>query len=294
MTSPKDPRDEFYNDDFDKQRQPYPGVQKEMKQIPDCGEETYKGNGLLVGRKALVTGGDSGIGRAAAIAYAKEGADVAINYMEDEQADAEDVKKVIEAAGQNAYLFPGDLRDEAFARKVVHDAQEALGGLDTLVLNASMQQAVEKFSDLTTEHMTDTFTINVMAVVWQLQEAEKIMPEGSSIIITTSIQAFSPSPHIADYAMTKSAQANLIKSQAEHFMSKGIRLNGIAPGPIWTPIQISGGQLQEMLPEFGQDSLVGRAGQPVELAGTYVHLANSEASFTTGQIYGVTGGAPIN
>lgn len=294
MTSPKDPRNEFYTGDFDKQKQPYPGVQKEMEQIPDCGEETYKGTGRLSGRKALVTGGDSGIGRAAAIAYAKEGADVAINYMEEEQKDAEEVKKVIEDAGQKAYLFPGDLRDEKFARQLIHDANETLGGLDTLVLNASMQQAVEEFSDYTAEHLETTYKINVVAPVMQMQEAEKVMPQGSSIIITTSIQSFSPSAHIADYAMTKAAQTNLIKSQAQHFMDKGIRLNGVAPGPIWTPIQISGGQLQEALPEFGQDSYVGRAGQPVELAGTYVHLASDEASYTTGQVYGVTGGQPIN
>ena len=294
MTSPKDPRNEFYTGDFDKQKQPYPGVQKDMEQLPDCGEETYKGNGRLSGRKALVTGGDSGIGRAAAIAYAKEGADVAINYMAEEQKDAEEVKKVIEDAGQKAYLLPGDLRDEKFARQLIHDAKESLGGLDTLVLNASMQQAVEKFSDYTAEHLETTYKINVVAPVMQMQEAEKVMPEGSSIIITTSIQSFSPSAHIADYAMTKAAQTNLIKSQAQHFMDKGIRLNGVAPGPIWTPIQISGGQLQEFLPEFGKDSFVGRSGQPVELAGTYVHLASDESSYTTGQVYGVTGGAPIN
>lgn len=294
MTSPNDPRNEFYTGDYSKQKQPYPGVQKEMEQIPDCGEETYKGNGRLSGRKALVTGGDSGIGRAAAIAYAKEGADVAINYMEEEQSDAEEVKKVIEEAGQKAYLFPGDLREEEFARQLIHDAKDALGGLDILVLNASMQQAVEKFADYTAEHLETTYKINIVAPVLQMQEAEKIMPEGSSIIITTSIQSFSPSAHIADYAMTKAAQTNLIKSQAQHFMDKGIRLNGVAPGPIWTPIQISGGQLQEMLPEFGKDSYVGRAAQPVELAGTYVHLASGESSYTTGQVYGVTGGAPIN
>ena len=294
MTSLNDPRDKFYTGQFDKQKQPYPGVQKEMTQTPDCGEETYKGTGRLSGRKALVTGGDSGIGRGAAIAYAKEGADVAINYMKDEQADAEEVKKVIEEAGQKAHLFPGDLRDETFARQLIHDAAEALGGLDTLVLNASMQQAVENFSDYTSKHLEDTYKINVVTPVMQMQEAEKIMPAGSSIIITTSIQSFAPSAHIADYAMTKATQTNLIKSQTKHFMEKGIRLNGVAPGPIWTPLQISGGQLQDYLPEFGHDSYVGRAGQPVELAGTYVHLASEESSYTSGQVYGVTGGEPIN
>lgn len=294
MTSPKDPRSKFYTGDYDKQKQPYPGVQKNMELIPDCGEDSYKGNGRLSGRKALVTGGDSGIGRAAAIAYAKEGADVAINYMEDEKKDAEEVKTVIEDAGQKAYLLPGDLRDEKFARQLIHDANKALGGLDILVLNASMQQAVKAFSDYTAEHLETTYKINVVAPVMQMQEAEKIMPEGSSIIITTSVQSFSPSAHIADYAMTKAAQTNLIKSQAQNFMDKGIRLNGVAPGPIWTPIQTSGGQLQDMLPEFGKDSVVGRSGQPVELAGTYVHLASEESSYTTGQVYGVTGGEPIN
>lgn len=289
----KDPRTKFHHDGFNRQKQEYPGVQEEMDFVPDCGEESYKGSGKLEGLKALISGGDSGIGRAAAIAYAREGADVAITFLEDEMEDAEEVKQLIEDAGQNAYLIPGDLRDEQFARDVVTQAVEKLGALDILVLNAGMQQWQPELQDYTLEQLTDTFTVNVFAQIFMMQEAEQHMKPGGSIILTTSIQAFDPTDLLMDYAMTKSAQVSLIKSLMPGFAKKGLRINGVAPGPVWTALQISGGQPQEIIEKFGLASPLGRSGQPAELAAVYVLLASDEASFITGQVYGVTGGDPI-
>lgn len=291
--SNQDPRTKYHHGEFNKQKQPYPGVQGEMEPVPDCGEDSYEGSGKLTGLKALISGGDSGIGRAAAIAYAREGADVAITYLEDEQKDAEEVKQHIEDAGQKAVLIPGDLREESFARHVVKEAVAQLGGLDTLVLNAGLQQWEPELQDYTLKHLTDTFSVNIYAQVFMLQEAEKHLKPGASIIITTSVQAFDPTDLLMDYAMTKSAQVSLIKSLTPVFAEKGIRINGVAPGPIWTALQISGGQPQEKVKEFGLHSPLGRAGQPAELASTYVLLASEGASFSTGQVYGITGGEPI-
>ena len=289
----KDPRTKYHHDEFNKQKQPYPGEQHEMDLVPDCGEESYEGSGKLAGLKALISGGDSGIGRAAAIAYAREGADVAITYLEAEAEDAEAVKQLIEDAGRKAVLIPGDLREEDFARHVVKEAIAQLGGLDTLVLNAGLQQWEPELQDYTLKHLTDTFSVNIFAQVFMLQEAEKHLKPGSSVIITTSVQAFDQTDFLMDYAMTKSAQVSLIKSLTPGFADKGIRINGVAPGPIWTALQISGGQPQEKVKEFGLHSPLGRAGQPAELAATYVLLASEEASFSTGQVYGITGGSPI-
>ena len=232
MENLNNPKYKYFDDKFSKQEQPYPGVQNEMTPVPDCGEKSYKGSDRLTGRKALVTGGDSGIGRAAAIAYAKEGADVAISYLPDEESDAEEVKEVIESAGRKAVLLPGDLRDESFARQLVHDAAKELGGLDILVMNAGMQQYINDIKGLETKQLQDTFTINVFSNVWMLQEALDHLPEGGSVIITTSVQAFSPASILADYAMTKSAQVSFIISMAQELGQKGIRVNGVAPGPV--------------------------------------------------------------
>lgn len=294
MSELNNPKHKYYEDKFEKQEQEYPGIQSKMEPVPDCGEESYKGYNRLEGRKALVTGGDSGIGRAAAIAYAKEGADVAINYLPDEESDAQEVKSVIEAQGRKAVLLPGDLRDEDFTRNLVHDAAKALDGLDILVMNAGMQQYQKDIRDIKTEQLKDTFTINVFSNVWMLQEALDHLPEGGSVIITTSVQGFTPSDILADYAMTKTAQRSFIISMAQQLGEKGIRVNGVAPGPVWTPLQISGGQPPENIPEFGQTTPLERAGQPVELADTYVLLASDSGSYITGQIYGITGGMPIN
>lgn len=286
----KNPLKEYRTEGFPKQLQEYPGVQADMKPVPDCGETSYKGNNRLAGRKMLVTGGDSGIGRAAAIAYAREGADVAINYLPSEQKDAEEVAKYIQESGGKAVLLAGDLRDEEFCKQMVRDAYEALGGLDNLTLVAGKQVAKESIEDISTEQLEDTFKINVFSMFWTIKEALPLLPEGSTIITTSSIQAYQPSPTLLDYSSTKAAILAFTRSLAKQLASKGIRVNSVGPGPIWTPIQISGGQLQEALPEFGQDTPLKRAGQPVELSGVYVFLASEESSYVTAEIYGVTGG----
>ena len=289
----KNPLTQYFHDHYEQQLQPYPGIQREMTPVPDCGETSYRGAEKLVGRKALVTGGDSGIGRAAAIAYAKEGADVAIAYHPDEQVDAEEVKSVIEAAGQKAVLLPGDLRDATYARQMVKDAYEQLGGLDILVLNAGMQNFEYDIQKLDPKQLTDTFEVNVFSTVYSIQEALNYLEAGASIILTSSIQAVKPSPHLLDYAMTKSCNVSLAKGLAAQLGPKGIRVNAVAPGPVWTPLQICGGQPQERIPNFGKNQPLQRAGQPVELADVYVLLASEGGSFITGQVYGITGGAPI-
>lgn len=290
QTTFQDPTTQYYTGDFPKQKQPAPGVQSKMTPVPDCGEKTYKGSGRLSGRKALVTGGDSGIGRAAAIAYAREGADVAINYLPAEEEDAQQVKQLIEEAGRKAVLIPGDLSDESFARSLVHTAHDALGGLDTLALVAGKQTAVENIADLTTDQFKKTYAVNVLALFWITQEAIPLLPAGSSIVTTSSIQAYQPSPHLLDYASTKAAILNYSRGLAKQVAEKGIRVNVVAPGPIWTALQISGGQPQEKIPQFGQQTPMKRAGQPAELAAVYVYLASQESSYVTAEVHGVCGG----
>lgn len=286
----QDPQTKFYHEEFSKQKQPWPGLDCEMYPIPDCGEESYIGHGRLKGRKALITGGDSGIGRAAAIAYAREGADVAINYLPSEQKDAVEVKKYIEETGQKAILIPGDISDEDFCQKLVQEAVEGLGSLDILVLNAGQQQFVENIENLTTEQFRKTFETNLFSMFWIVKAALPYLKPGSSIITTSSIQAYQPGKILLDYASSKSAIIAFTRALAKQLVSKGIRVNAIAPGPIWTALQISGGQPQEKIPQFGQETPMKRAGQPVELASVYVLLASDESSYTTAEVYGVTGG----
>jgi hypothetical protein len=286
----QDPRTQYFTGEYPKQKQPAPGVQAKMDPVPDCGERTYVGSGRLKGRRALVTGGDSGIGRAAAIAYAREGADVVINYLPAEQEDAEQVKVLIEEAGQKAVLIPGDLSDEKFARGLVNQAIKALGGLDILALVAGKQVAVEDIAELTTEQFQETFAVNVFALFWITQEALPHLETGASIITTSSIQAYQPSPHLLDYAATKAAILNYSRGLAKQVAEKGIRVNVVAPGPIWTALQISGGQTQEKIPTFGQKTPLKRAGQPAELAPVYVYLASQESSYVTAEVHGVCGG----
>lgn len=290
QTKMQDPTTQYYTGEYPKQRQPTPGVQSKMDPVPDCGENSYVGSGRLKDRKALVTGGDSGIGRAAAIAYAREGADVAINYLPAEEEDAQQVKAQIEAAGRKAVLIPGDLTDESFARSLPHKAKEQLGGLDILALVAGKQTAVEEIANLTTEQFTQTYTVNVFALFWITQEAVPLLPAGGSIITTSSIQAYQPSTHLLDYASTKAAILNYSRGLAKQVAEKGIRVNIVAPGPIWTALQIAGGQPQEKLPQFGQQTPMKRAGQPAELAPIYVYLASQESSYVTAEVHGVTGG----
>ncbi|MCD8043534.1 MAG: SDR family oxidoreductase [Tannerellaceae bacterium] len=286
----QNPLNQYHEGGYPKQKQEPPGIQADMTPVPDCGEESYIGHNRLEGRKALVTGADSGIGRAAAIAYAREGADVALNYMPSEQEDADAVAKLIEAEGRKAILIPGDISDENFCKELVEKAHRELEGLDILAMVAGMQQACEDIEELTTEQIRKTFETNVFSLYWITKAAIPLMPPGATIITTSSIQAYQPSPTLLDYAASKSAIAAFTRALAKQIATKGIRVNSVAPGPIWTALQITGGQPQDKIPEFGQDTPLKRAGQPVELAGAYVYLASQESSYVTAEVYGVTGG----
>ena len=261
-----------------------------MDPRPDHGETSYRGSGRLVGRKALITGGDSGMGRAAAIAFAREGADVAINYFPTEEPDAQEVLALMKAEGRTAIGIPGDLRDETFCQRLVVDAVKGLGGLDIIVNNAGRQQTRKSILDISTEDFDATMKTNIYAPFWIIKAALPHLQPGSAIIGTSSEQAYDPSPDLYDYAQTKAATMNYVKSLAKQLASKGIRVNGVAPGPIWTPLQVSGGATQEKLTKFGGMTPMGRPGQPVELASIYVQLAAADASYATGQIYGSAGG----
>jgi len=284
------PQDRFPRPPFKMQSQPWPALQSKMTPVPDCGEASYKGSGRLTGRRALITGGDSGIGRAAAIAYAREGADVAINYLPAEQSDAEDVARHIREAGRKAVLIPGDIRDEAFCTRLVNEAREQLGGLDILVSNAAYQHARHALADISTEQLDQTMKTNVYAMFWITKAALPHLPAGSAIIVTSSVNADRPSQYILDYACTKAANEAFVKGLAKQVIDKGIRVNGVAPGPFWTPLQVGGGQTEAGLKQFGASTPLKRPGQPVELASVYVELAAASSSYTTGQIYGQTGG----
>lgn len=287
----QNPVNQYPKPPFSRQPQEPPGLASKMTPRPDHGEKSYQGSGRLVGRKALVTGGDSGIGRAAAIAFAREGADVAINYLPVEEPDAREVVQLIRAAGRKAVAIPGDIRDEKFCNQLVATAVRELGGLDILVNNAGKQQAVDSIADLTTEQFDSTFKTNVYAMFWITKAAVPHLTPGSSIINTTSVQAYDPSENLLDYSQTKSAQVAFTKSLAKQLAKKGIRVNAIAPGPYWTPLQVSGGQPQSKIVQFGGESPMGRPGQPAELAPAYVLLASQESSYATGQVYGASGGS---
>lgn len=275
-----------------KQDQPEPGLDATLEPQSDRGELSYRGTGRLQGRRALITGADSGIGAAVAIAFAKEGGDVAINYLPDEEADAQWVKSVIEKAGRTAVLLPGDLTERTFCEELPGCAAEALGGLDLLVNNAGKQIAQKSLEDISDEQLTDTYTVNIIAMFRITKAALKHLPAGSTIVNSTSIQAYSPSPTLLDYASTKAAINNFTKGLAQQLAPKGIRVNAVAPGPIWTPLQVSDGQPKEKLPSFGKDTPLGRAGQPTELAPAYVFLSSSESSYVVGETLNVNGGEP--
>lgn len=287
----EDPRNKYPKPPFKEQSQPWPGLAGKMEPKPDHGEKSYKGSGRLKGRKALITGGDSGMGRAAAIAFAREGADVAINYFPTEEPDAQEVIALIKAEGQKAIAIPGDLRDESFCKELVEKAVQGLGGLDIIVSNAARQQTKPSILDITTEDFDATMKTNIYAPFWIIKAALPHLKPGSAIIGTTSEQATDPSAELYDYAQTKAATTNYVKSLAKQLAPKGIRVNGVAPGPIWTPLQVSGGATMEKLKEFGGQTPMGRPGQPVELASIYVQLAADDASYATGQIYGAAGGS---
>ncbi|MBV8851473.1 MAG: SDR family oxidoreductase [Methylobacteriaceae bacterium] len=286
----EDPTKKYPRPPFQRQQQEWPGLAGKMNPPPDHGEKTYKGSGRLAGRKALITGGDSGMGRAAAIAYAREGADVAINYFPTEEPDARDVIALMKEAGRKAIAIPGDLRDEAFCQRLVDEAVRGLGGLDIVVSNAGRQQTRQSILDISTEDFDATMKTNIYAPFWIIKAALPHLQPGSVIIGTASEQAYDPSPDLYDYAQTKAATMNYVKSLAKQLAPKGIRVNAVAPGPIWTPLQVSGGATQEKLEKFGGMTSLGRPGQPGELASIYVQLAAADASFATGQVYGSAGG----
>ncbi len=285
------PVDKYPKPPFSKQSQPWPGLASKMEPRPDHGESSYRGSGRLAGRKALITGGDSGMGRAAAIAFAREGADVAINYYPTEEPDAKEVIALIRTEERNGLAIPGDIRDENFCRELVRRAVDGLGGLDIVVSNAGRQQARQSILDLSTEDFDATMKTNIYAPFWIIKAALPHLKPGSVIIGTTSEQAYDPSPDLYDYAQTKAATMNYVKSLAKQLGPKGIRVNGVAPGPIWTPLQVSGGASMEKLEKFGGQTPLGRPGQPAELASIYVQLAAADASYANGQVYGAAGGS---
>jgi NAD(P)-dependent dehydrogenase (short-subunit alcohol dehydrogenase family) len=288
---PEDPTTKYPRPPYKRQEQPWPGLASKMDPRPDHGETSYRGSGRLAGRKALITGGDSGMGRAAAIAYAREGADVAINYLPAEEPDAQEVIALIKKEGRIALAIPGDLRDEAFCVKLVADAVRGLGGLDIVVNNAGRQQTRASILDVSSEDFDATMKTNIYAPFWIIKAALPHLKPGSAIIGTTSEQAYDPSPDLYDYAQTKAATMNYVKSLAKQLGPKGIRVNGVAPGPIWTPLQVSGGATMEKLEKFGGQTPLGRAGQPAELGSIYVQLAAADASYANGQVYGSAGGS---
>ena len=289
----QDPCNQYPRPPFPRQPQPVPGLAAKMDPVPDHGERSYQGSGKLLGRKALVTGGDSGIGRAAAIAFAREGADVAISYLGSEEADAKEVIALIEAAGRKALALPGDVTDEAWCRQMVAETVAGLGGLDILVINAGHQQSRESIDKVTSKDFDTTMKTNLYAMHWITQEAVPHLPPGAAIITTASVQAYDPSGTLLDYATTKAGIVAYTKALSKQLLEKGIRANVVAPGPFWTALQASGGQPPEKVETFGAQSGFGRPGQPVEIAPVYVLLASQEASYISGEVYGVTGGAGV-
>ena len=287
-----DPTKLFADIDTKKQYLEGSGLDSEMKSRPDLGADSYVGSGKLTGRRALVTGGDSGIGAAIAIAFAREGADVAIVHLPEEQSDADDVLELVRAAGSTGVSIPGDITDSAFCRDLVARTVSELGGIDVLVNNAGKQQHVEHLTDLTDEEFDATMKTNLYAMFWITKAALPHLPAGSSIINTTSIQAYSPTEYLVHYAMTKAAINNFTKGLAQQLAPQGIRVNAVAPGPIWTPLQPAGGQPPEALPDAGSETPSGRWGQPAELAGAYVYLASAAATYTSGETLNVNGGMP--
>ncbi|WP_102191585.1 SDR family oxidoreductase [Microbacterium aurantiacum] len=285
-----DPRTLHTDGPFPPQQQDQPGLTDETRPTPDHGESSYVGHGRLEGRRALITGGDSGIGRAVAIAFAREGADVAIVHMAEEQDDADATLEQVREAGRKGVGLAGDVREESFATDAVAQARRELGGLDVLVLNAAFQHDIQGFETLRTEDMRRVFETNLFGLLFSARAAYADLEAGASIIVTASIQACNPSPGLIDYAMTKAAQVAFVKALAEEAGPRGIRVNAVAPGPIWTPLIPATGWDADKIASFGQDTPLGRAGQPAELAGAYVYLASEESSYVSGAVLPVTGG----
>jgi NAD(P)-dependent dehydrogenase (short-subunit alcohol dehydrogenase family) len=295
QTSTTDPRTRYPGpDQLSGGEQGEPGTTREMGDKPDHGEQSYRGSGRLTGRRAVITGGDSGIGRAVAIAYAREGADVLISYLPEEEEDASSTARLIEEAGRKAVKVPGDIRDEAHCAAIIERAGRELGGIDILVNNAAFQMSQPGgIADITTEQFDKVMKTNLYAMFWLSKAAVAKMPPGSTIINTASIQAYQSSSHLLDYATTKGGIVAFTKALAEDLAEKGIRVNAVAPGPIWTPL-IPATMAADKVESFGADTPLGRAGQPAELAPAYVYFASGESSYTTGEVLGVTGGKPVS
>jgi NAD(P)-dependent dehydrogenase (short-subunit alcohol dehydrogenase family) len=285
-----DPTEQYRSDDFGEQQIDHPGLTREMEGEPDHGEHTYRGSIRLEGKRALVTGGDSGIGRAVAIAFAREGADVVLAHLPEEETDAQETARWVKEAGRTAVTVPGDIQDEAHCETLVARTVEELGGLDVLVNNAAYQMAVEGgLEELTTEQLLRTYRTNIFAMFWLCRAAIPHLEPGASIINVSSIQAYDPSPPLIDYASTKAAIVNFTKSLSQQLADRGVRVNSVAPGPIWTPL-IPATMPEEKVDQFGQETPLGRAGQPAELAPAFVFFASQESSYVTGEVLGVTGG----
>ena len=289
---PEDPREQGPKPPQPAQKQTPPGSEAQMDPPPDYGEESYKGSGKLQGKAAVITGGDSGIGRAVALAYAREGADVLISYLQEEEEDAQETARVVEAAGRKCVLVAGDIQDEAHCKAIIDRAVKEFGKVDVLINNAAFQMAREDISEISTEEFDRTMKTNLYAMFWLCKAAVPHMPEGGAIINTTSIQADSPSPFLLPYAATKAAIQNFTGGLAQMLGKKGVRVNCVAPGPIWTPL-IPATMPQEKVKSFGKDTALGRPGQPKELAPAFVLLASDESSYMAGATIAVTGGKPL-
>jgi NAD(P)-dependent dehydrogenase (short-subunit alcohol dehydrogenase family) len=290
----QDPRTQYEQPDTEGKEIPHPGVTRQMDDRPDHGEQTYRGSGRLRDRRAVVTGGDSGIGRAVALAFAREGADVLLSYLETEEEDAEETARLVEEAGRTAVRCPGDIRDEQHCTTIVRQAVDELGGIDILVNNAAYQMSQDGgIADITTDQFDRAMKTNLYAMFWLCKAAVPHLEPGSTIINTASIQAFQPSPHLLDYAMTKGAIVNFTKGLAAQLVDKGIRVNAVAPGPVWTPL-IPATMPKEKAESFGKQAPIGRAAQPAELAPAYVFFASPESSYITAEVLAVTGGSPIS
>ncbi|HLM59990.1 MAG TPA: SDR family oxidoreductase [Pyrinomonadaceae bacterium] len=287
----ENPKEKGPKPPFDEPEQQPPGLESEMEVAPDFGEQSYRGSGRLEGKSAVITGGDSGIGRAVALAFAREGADVLISYLNEEE-DAQETRRVVESAGRRCLLMAGDIGDEAHCRKIIERAASEFGKIDVLINNAAFQMSHEGIEDIPSEEIEKTFRTNIFAMFYLCKAALPHLKKGSSIINTTSIQAYEPKPELLAYAATKGAIVNFTKGLNQQLIEKGIRVNAVAPGPVWTPL-IPATMPPEKTAEFGKQSPLGRPAQPVELSPVYVFLASDEASYISGEVIGVTGGKPL-
>jgi NAD(P)-dependent dehydrogenase (short-subunit alcohol dehydrogenase family) len=288
-TPPRDPKELYPQPPLPKQPQEFPGIEKAMHPKPDYGLESYQGSNKLLDRAALITGGDSGIGRAVALAFAREGADVVISYLEVEEKDAQETVHAVQASGRKAVAVPGNIQDEDYCIQLVKRTVQEFGKIDVLVNNAALQKSFESLLDIPSADFEAIFRTNMFATFYLCKAAVPHMPEGSSIINTASVVAYQPHPPLLAYAASKGAIVTFTKGLAQELIEKGIRVNAVAPGPIWTPLNMHGGP-PERIPHFGENTPLGRAGQPVEVAPIFVLLASQEGSYITGEVYGVTGG----